>query len=164
MSRPLAGYRLALIALLAAPAVVCSGGCASIISGRHADVAINSYPPDAEVSVRDSRGNMVASARTPAVLSLKRGDGFFKRAEYSATIEKPGYATAHVPIQSRLNPWVLGNLAFGGLVGLVVDPYTGAMWQPTPKAITEDLQPSNRPGPEIRTTIHDEAPPEELAR
>jgi hypothetical protein len=137
-------------------------GCASLISGRHADVAINSSPPDAQVSVRDRQGRMVAAARTPAVVSLKRGDGFLKKAEYTATIEKPGYGTAHVPIESRLNPWLLGNVMFGGVVGLAVDPYTGAMWRPTPTAINEELQPSNRPGPEIYPASHVESDEPEL--
>lgn len=129
-------------------------GCASLVCGRHADVAISSSPPDAQVSVRDRQGRMVATATTPAIVSLKRGDGFFKRAEYTATIEKPGYSTAHVPIESRLNPWLLGNVFLGGIVGLAVDPYTGAMWRPTPVAINEELQPSNRPGPQLYQASH----------
>jgi hypothetical protein len=140
--------------LVTAVCMLVACGCASIISGRSADVAINSSPPDAEVSIRDDQGRMVAAARTPAVVSLKRGDGFLKKANYTATIEKPGYSTAHVPIESRLNPWLLGNVFFGGVVGLVVDPYTGAMWRPTPSEINEELQPSNRPGPEIYPASH----------
>ena len=134
--------------------LVTASGCASIVSGRHAEVAINSYPPDAHVQVRDEQGRTVAAARTPAVVSLKRGNGFLKKAEYTATIEKPGYSTAHVPIDSTVNPWVAGNVIFGGIPGLIVDPYTGAMWQPSPKAINELLQPSNRPGPEIYPASH----------
>ena len=140
--------------ILMAPAILSASGCASLVSGRHADVAINSSPPDAQVSVRDKQGRMVAAARTPAVVSLKRGDGFLKRAEYTATIEKPGYSTAHVPIQSRLNPWLFGNVFLGGVVGLAVDPYTGAMWRPSPNAITEELMPSSRPGPQIYPASH----------
>jgi hypothetical protein len=157
----MAGIRTARTSLstvaLAAALVGAASGCASIVSGRHAEVAINSYPPDAQVSVRDSRGRMVATAQTPAVVSLKRGDGFLRKAQYTATIEKPGYSTAHVPIDSTVNPWVLGNVIFGGIPGLVVDPYTGAMWRPTPTAINEELQPSSRPGPEIYPASHSEA-------
>ncbi len=143
--------------VLAAMCLLGAGGCASVISGRHADVAIDSSPPDAQVSVRDKHGRMVAAARTPAVVSLKRGDGFLKRAEYTATIEKPGYSTAHVPIQGRLNPWLFGNVLLGGVVGLAVDPYTGAMWRPSPNAINEELLPSNRPGPHLRPASHVDA-------
>jgi hypothetical protein len=145
---------------LAAMLLTAAGGCASVVSGRHAEVAINSYPPDAQVSVRDGRGRMVASAQTPAVVSLKRGAGFLKKAEYTATIEKPGFSAAHVPIESTLNPWLFGNVIFGGIPGLVIDPYTGAMWRPRTAAIHEELQPSNRPGPEIYPASHTQQQPE----
>lgn len=145
-------FRLVLTTLALAPI----GGCASIVSGRCADVAITSSPPDAHVSVRDKQGRTVASATTPAVVSLKRGDGFFKRAQYTATIEKPGYSTAHVPIESQVNPWLFGNVFLGGFIGLAVDPYTGAMWRPTPDEINEELQPSNRPGPQLHQASHSE--------
>lgn len=138
--------------------VACSG-CASLVSGRHAEVAINSHPEDAQVTVRDREGRMVASARTPAVVSLKRGAGFLRKAEYTATIEKPGYAAAHVPIDGRLNPWLFGNLLAGGVVGLAVDPYTGAMWRPSPSTIDQQLAPSSRSGPSVIPASYDEVAP-----
>jgi hypothetical protein len=142
---------------LLALVLLATGGCASIVSGRRADVAIKSSPPDAHVAVRDKHGRTVATAQTPAVVSLKRGDGFFKKAQYTATIEKPGYTTAHVPIESQLNPWLFGNVLFGGFIGLAVDPYTGAMWRPSPGEINEELAPSNRPGPDMLQASHAEA-------
>lgn len=131
--------------ILGASTALLAAGCATLVSGRHADVAIHSNPSDAHVTVRDRRGRTVAEATTPAVVPLKRGDGFFRKARYTATIEKPGYASAQVAIDSKLNPWVAGNLAFGGLVGLAVDPYTGAMWKPNPNEVQLDLLPLGRP-------------------
>jgi hypothetical protein len=135
----LSSSNLPCLRLLAAALVSVSSGCASLVSGRHAEVAINSNPRDAYVTVHDKQGRMVAAAATPAVVTLKRGDGFFRRASYTATIEKPGYQTAQLPIDSRLNPWIFGNVLFGGLVGLAVDPYTGAMWRPETKEINATL-------------------------
>jgi hypothetical protein len=129
------------LAIFGASTVLAASGCATIISGRHADVAIQSNPSDAHVTVRDRRGMTVAEATTPAVLPLKRGDGFFRKARYTATIDKPGYESAQVAIDSKLNPWVAGNIVFGGVAGLVVDPYTGAMWKPKPNEIQLDLMP-----------------------
>ncbi|HYO23777.1 MAG TPA: hypothetical protein VEQ85_02410 [Lacipirellulaceae bacterium] len=130
---------------LATLSLAAGGGCASIISGRHADVAINSDPPQAHVTVRNARGQTVAEATTPAVVSLRRGDGFLRRASYTATIEKPGYLPAQAPISSSVNPWIAGNLVFGGIPGLIVDPYTGAMWQPSPREIHQNLYPAGPP-------------------
>jgi hypothetical protein len=138
-----------------APALVLSSlaaaGCASIISGRHADVIIESSPPDAAVVVHDKHGQMVAQTTTPGVVSLKRGDGPFRRAKYTATIAKPGFQTAQVPINSSVNWWTAGNVVVGGVPGLVIDPYTGAMWKPNPSEISLNLNPTMQP-PEVVTT------------
>lgn len=123
---------------LVSPAIA---GCATIVSGRHADVTINSAPEHAQVTVRDHRGMTVAQTTTPAVIPLKRGSGFFKRARYTATLEKPGYEPAQVAINSQLNPWLFGNALFGGVPGMIVDPYTGAMWKPNPNEVHQHLHP-----------------------
>lgn len=107
-----------------------------------------SFPSDAQVTVQDRNGDTVAMTRTPGVVTRKRGDGFLKRARYVATFEKPGYEAARAPIESRLNPWIFGNVVFGGLVGLAVDPYTGAMWEPAAEELNRNLTPMGQYGPE----------------
>src|SRR6478735_5116625 len=99
-------------------------GCASIISGRNAEVAIDSYPSNAHVVIHDNNGRQVASVNTPGVVSLKRNRRYFLPARYTATFEAPGYAPTEVPIRSTINPWIIGNVAVGGAVGLIVDNAT----------------------------------------
>jgi hypothetical protein len=127
---------------LAAALLLLSSGCASIISGRQANVAIDSYPSNAHVVIHDKTGHEVASVNTPGVVSLKRNSHWFMPAKYTATIEAPGYQTAEVPINSTLNPWILGNVVFGGVPGLVVDNATGACWKPEQDAIHRQLTPA----------------------
>src|SRR3954466_10271503 len=81
-------------------------GCASIISGRNADVAIDSFPSNAHVVIHDNNGREVASLNTPGVVSLKRNRRYFLPAQYTAVIEAPGFVPAEVPIRSTVNPWV----------------------------------------------------------
>ena len=121
--------------------LVWCGGCASIVSGRHAEVTIDSNPPNAHVTVRDKRGQQVAALNTPAKVTLKRNERIILPARYTATIEAPGYETAQVPIRSTVNPWILGNVVFGGVVGLVVDNATGAAWKPRDSEIYQELTP-----------------------
>ena len=91
---------------------ICSlTGCASIISGRNADVAIDSFPSNAHVVIHDNNGRQVASLNTPGVVSLKRNRRYFLPARYTAVIEAPGFAPAEVPIRSTVNPWIVGNIA-----------------------------------------------------
>ena len=136
---------------------VCSGlvlvacslftGCASIISGRHADVAFDSYPSNAHVIVQDNDGREVASVNTPGTVSLKRNRHYFLPARYTATIIAPGFEPAVVPIRSTVNPWILGNVVIGGVPGLIVDNATGTAWMPRHSEVHARLAPLGCPGP-----------------
>jgi hypothetical protein len=127
--------------------VACSllPGCASIISGRNADVAIDSYPSNAHVIIHDDAGRQVASLTTPGVASLKRNRRYFLPARYTATIEAPGYAPTEVPIRYTVNPWIAGNIIIGGIPGLIVDNATGAAWKPKQSEIHRQLAPLGGP-------------------
>jgi hypothetical protein len=129
-------------------AILAPAGCASIVSGRRADIAIDTYPTNAHVVVHDYKGQPVASLNTPGTVSLKRNRRFFLPAKYTADIEAPGYEPAQVPIRSTVNPWVLGNVVIGGIPGLIVDNATGATWQPTETQIHRQLEPLAGPIPE----------------
>ena len=124
-----------------AAAIVFCGGCASIMSGRHAEVAFDSYPQDAQVVVRDRRGQEVASVRTPGKVTLKRKERIILPARYTASIEAPGYRGEQVPIRSTVNPWIVGNVVFGGIAGLAIDNVTGAVWKPRDSSIYRQLAP-----------------------
>jgi hypothetical protein len=120
-------------------------GCASIISGRRSEVAFNTFPPGAHVSIRDRGGRPVASFNAPGVANLKRQGRFFTPAYYTATISAPGYQTAQVPIGSTLNPWLAGNVIIGGIPGIVIDSATGAAWKPKRDEINLNLVPFEGP-------------------
>jgi len=116
-------------------------GCASIISGRHAEVTFDTYPKNAHVVIHDRHGRRVSSFDTPGVVTLKRQGRFLMPARYTATVTAPGYLSAQVPIAYTLNPWLLGNILLGGVPGLVVDSATGAAWKPRRSEIHQHLEP-----------------------
>ncbi|MEN0109849.1 MAG: hypothetical protein AAF805_03915 [Planctomycetota bacterium] len=105
-------------------------GCATVINGRNAEVALRSEPSGADVTVRASEGSVVAKTVTPGSVSLKRGRSWGRPASHVATFEKAGYLPSRVPIESTWNPWVLGNVLIGGGLGAGVDVVTGAQWRP----------------------------------
>jgi len=127
--------------IFGACALVALSGCASIISGRQAEVAFDSSPSTAHVVIRDNAGREVASLKTPGVVSLKRNRRFFMPARYIATFEAPGYQPADVAVRSTINPWILGNVIVGGLPGLHVDTATGAIWMPRQSQMHQHLAP-----------------------
>ena len=122
--------------------LVSNSGCAWFVSGREADVAIQSNPPQAHVTVQNEQGETVATALTPARVTLKRGNGIFRKApRYTAYIEKPGFHVEEVHIDPKLNPWIFGNVILGGVVGLAADTATGAIWNYSPYEIFQPLTP-----------------------
>jgi hypothetical protein len=157
--------RWSLICLTACGLSSLNLGCASVISGREADIAIKTNPPRAHVMIQNEKGETVANAMTPTKVSLKRSNGIFKKApRYSAVIQKQGYQTAKVKIDPKLNPWVFGNVVLGGVIGLAADSATGAIWNYKPNDIDQSLAPistqteyySDTTDPEIELASHEE--------
>lgn len=109
---------------------VLTSSCASIVSKSDWPVKIASTPDGADVSITDIReGKKVFSGKTPASVTLTAKGGFFKGKVYRVDVVKEGYAPQTTEIRSTINGWYIGNLLFGGLIGLlIVDPATGAMW------------------------------------
>jgi hypothetical protein len=106
--------------------------CASIVSKSNYDVSVTSSPSEAKFSITKSDGVVVHSGRTPAIVSLASGNGYFSKAHYVFKFEKNGYETKTHTLSPSINGWYWGNILFGvgGLIGLlIVDPITGAMYK-----------------------------------
>lgn len=113
------------IALSFVGALLLLSGCASIVSKSDWPVTISSSHPGVAFTVLNENGVAVANGATPTTITLSASDGYFDGADYR--VETPGGVT---PLNSQLNGWYIGNIVFGGLIGLlIVDPATGAMWR-----------------------------------
>lgn len=111
-------------------ALVLSTGCASIVSSSRYPVMINSSPSGATVIIKNKYGMGVQTVTTPATVILPASSGFFGRQRYLMSFEKEGYLPSATQLSAGLDAWYIGNLLFGGLLGmLIIDPATGAMWR-----------------------------------
>jgi len=117
-----------------------SQGCSSIIAGGSKSVQVLSKPSGAQVEVFDGKDQKIAEGTTPFQVTLKRGGGYFKPATYVFKGSLPGEPVRVIKLKHGINGWYWGNILFGGLIGMViVDPITGAMWEP-PSEMTIDVQ------------------------
>ena len=104
--------------------------CATIVSKTQYPVRIDSEPQGASFVVRNADGQDVHSGVTPATVTLGSKGGYFQGADYAVTLNLEGYPEATVALEAGFDVWYVGNLIFGGLIGiLIVDPLTGAMWK-----------------------------------
>ena len=116
-------------AIILAGSIVSTGACATIMQGSNQGIAVNSTPAGASVSV-DGK----PMGTTPTVLRLER------RSAHTVRLEMQGYAPYEMQLEKKLSGWVWGNIAFGGVVGVIVDGTTGAMYRLTPNAVDASME------------------------
>jgi hypothetical protein len=115
-------------------------GCASIVDGGPKTVQINSNPEGAKVTISNKEGKEIFVQTTPTKVSLERSSGFFEGETYTLALEMAGYYPYETHVQSSVDGWYFGNIAFGGLIGmLIVDPATGDMFTLSPREVNCNL-------------------------
>ena len=98
-----------------------SSGCATIICGSRQSVQFISTPGNATIFIDD-----VEVGKTPFSIRLKR------KRDYNVVISLDGYLPYETKLTRTFNAWYLGNIVFGGIIGLIIDPITGAIYRLTP--------------------------------
>ena len=105
--------------------------CATIVSGSKQKVKFSSNPSTASVFI-----DQVEVGKTPFEIKLTRKN------EHSVMIKLDGYQTYETKLTKEFNAWYLGNIVFGGLIGLIVDPITGSIYNLTPKEVNAQMNKS----------------------
>ncbi len=156
---------LRLVAVMAG--VLALSGCASIFNGKTQTVTIHSVPVGATASVVNKAGENVHVGTTPVTLTLMRGAGYFKPEVYTVSLSKDGYARKDLTITGSLSGWYIGNILFGGLIGmLAVDPVTGAMYT-FPESVSGTLDASAKvsgAAPSLTIVSTESLTPEQMQR
>lgn len=126
---------------IAAAALILTG-CGTISSGTTQQVKVASNPAGATVytalKTTDSQGNVsvtnkVAVGATPLTVTLSRKHG-------ALFVEKAGFAPTEVPLTTKMNPWMWGNIALGSPLSTSIDTSTGASREYDPGEYMIDLQ------------------------
>lgn len=100
------------------------GSCATIVSGSRQKIKFDSTPANAVVMIDE-----VEAGKTPFEIKLER------KREYDVEIKLDGYKPYKTKLVKKFNAWYIGNILFGGIIGLIVDPATGAIYRLTPSEI-----------------------------
>lgn len=116
--------RMSCIVVVLGALVLLLTGCASIISKKDYPVSITSMPSGASFVVTNKRSVDVTSGTTPQTVTLRAKDGPFQ-----VVFNQAGQPETVATIKRKLDGWYFGNLIFGGIIGLIVDPITGAMFR-----------------------------------
>lgn len=98
------------------------GGCASIVEGTDQQVTVNTAPQGAKCAL-SRQGEVVGVANpTPQTLTLSKSKN-----DVTVVCQKAGFDETTAILDSEFESMTLGNLLFGGVVGVGVDAATGAL-------------------------------------
>ncbi|MBA3237484.1 MAG: PEGA domain-containing protein [Parachlamydiaceae bacterium] len=103
--------------------------CATIVHGTRQSIGISSNPSYASVWV-----DQIYMGNTPIIVDMSRKDNHIVR------IELDGYQPYEVTFSRKVSGWVLGNLLFGGVIGLAVDAISGGIYCLTPEQVQAELR------------------------
>jgi len=99
-------------------------GCATIMNGDMVGVPVKTHPSEAKLFVH---GREYTS---PSTVEVPRGEG-----DFQLQLSKPGFKTGCVKLEESMDIWYAGNLIFGGLIGLILDPLTGDAYDVEPEEV-----------------------------
>ncbi len=120
--------------------IILFSGCASIVSKSTWPFSIDTEPAGAKILIKNKSGKEIFRGKTPTALKLKSGAGFFSKESYTVILTMAGYEPKTINVACKLNGWYLGNIVFGGFIGLlIIDPATGAMYKLESLGISEEL-------------------------
>lgn len=105
-----------------------TSSCATIISGSKQNVRFDSNPATATIFIDE-----VEVGKTPFEIKLKRNS------DHSVMIKLEGYQTYETKLTRKFNAWYIGNILFGGLIGVIIDPITGAIYNLTPDQVNAQM-------------------------
>ena len=92
-------------------------------------ISISSNPSGADIVINDQN-----KGKTPVIVNLKRD------LDYTVKIALPGYMPYELNLVSKVDGWIIGNIVFGGLIGLIVDAASGGMYKLTPDQVHAELR------------------------
>lgn len=125
--------------LLSTLSFIVLSGCASIVSGSTQKVQISTNPPtQSSCAVANKMGSWSIVSPNQIDLSRSKSD-----LTVNCTDNATGYSGTSA-IESELEPWLLGNIIIGGIVGAPIDFATGAAWL-YPASVVVPLKPTYQP-------------------
>jgi len=117
---------------LVAALFLLSSGCATITRGTKDTLVVESEPAGATVKLSNGM-----SGKTPTSFVLPRKESLV------VTLEKEGYESLSVNVNPQIvgagAAGMAGNVLVGGLIGVVVDPLSGAMKDLKPNPVKATL-------------------------
>lgn len=127
------------------------GGCSTLVEGDDQTVSVITDPPDARCELIRGGAPAAFVNPTPGSVVLEKSQD-----DVSVLCRKDGHFDGMATLSSSFQSMTLGNVVFGGIIGLAVDASSGAMHE-YGASVTVVLPPKRFAGVEARDAFFDRA-------
>ncbi len=115
-----------MIAIIGAAAL---SACSTVLNTTTQAVEINSNPAKAKITIDGKK-----FGTTPQLVNLDRGNN------HVVKFELEGYQTYETQLTRKISFWFWGNALNGFIPGMLIDMFTGSMYNLLPEKIEPELQ------------------------
>lgn len=103
--------------------------CATLINTTTQNVEIKTNPPNAKITIDGKK-----FGTSPQLVNLERGSN------HVIKFDLEGYETYETQITRKISIWFWGNAFNGFIPGMIIDMFTGSMYNLMPESINVELQ------------------------
>ena len=119
------------VLLIAISGVIALSACSTVLNTTSQEVELKTTPPNAKITVDGKKFGM-----SPQVVNIDRGSN------HVIKIELEGYETYETQLTRKISFWFWGNALNGFIPGMIIDMFTGSMYNLLPDKIAVELIPA----------------------
>ncbi len=110
--------------------------CATIFTGNRASININGQQDEpVNITTYDSTYQQV---KLPYIVKIYK-----KKLKEKISVTSEHYKYQDFIPGRKMNPWIFGNIALGGVIGVAIDALTGAFYDAENKTVNLQYTPKN---------------------
>ncbi len=124
------------VLILAISGVIALSACSTVLNTTSQEVELKTTPPNARITVDGKKFGM-----SPQIVNIDRGSN------HVVKFELEGYETYETQLTRKISFWFWGNALNGFIPGMIVDMFTGSMYNLLPEKIVVELIPAKVEAP-----------------
>ena len=124
------------VLILAISGVIALSACSTVLNTTSQEVELKTTPPNARITVDGKKFGM-----SPQIVNIDRGSN------HVVKFELEGYETYRNTVNKKDLFWFWGNALNGFIPGMIVDMFTGSMYNLLPEKIVVELIPAKVEAP-----------------
>lgn len=109
--------------------VIALSACSTVLNTTSQEIELKTTPPNAKITVDGKKFGV-----SPQIVNLDRGNNHIVK------FELEGYQPYETQLTRKISFWFWGNALNGFIPGMIIDMFTGGMYNLLPEKIETELQ------------------------